>query len=202
MTVHLYHGDLPAAVRFTGAVAVDTETMGLDLNRDRLCLVQLSGGDGDAHLVRIDPKTRAENLARVLSDPAVLKIFHFARFDLAMIQKHLGVIAEPVFCTKIASRLTRTNTERHSLKDLCAELLGVALDKEQQTSDWGVAEPSAEQQRYAANDVLYLHRLKEKLEILLIREGRLELAHACFACLNTRAALDVAGWADVDIFAH
>lgn len=202
MAIFLHHGDLPATVRFAGSVAVDTETMGLNLNRDRLCLVQLSAGDGDAHLVKILPGVDAPNLKALIADPAVLKIFHFARFDVAMLKKNLGVDCAPVYCTKIASKLCRTNTDRHGLKDLCRDLLGVELSKEQQTSDWGAAEPSPEQQQYAANDVLHLHKLKEKLDALLAREGRAGLAAACHAFLATRAALDLAGWDDVDIFAH
>ncbi len=202
MAIFLHHGDLPASVSFRGSVAVDTETMGLNLNRDRLCLVQLSAGDGDAHLVRILPGTPAPNLVALLADPALLKIFHFARFDVAMLKKNLGVDCAPVYCTKIASKLCRTNTDRHGLKDLCRDLLGVELSKEQQTSDWGAPEPSAEQQHYAAADVLHLHALKDKLDALLAREGRAELAAACHTFLATRAALDLAGWDDVDVFAH
>lgn len=202
MAIFLHHGDLPATVRFAGSVAVDTETMGLNLNRDRLCLVQLSAGDGDAHLVKILPGVDAPNLKAVIVDPAVLKIFHFARFDVAMLKKNLGVDCAPVYCTKIASKLCRTNTDRHGLKDLCRDLLGVELSKEQQTSDWGAPDPTPEQQQYAANDVLHLHKLKDKLDALLAREGRAELAAACHAFLATRAALDLAGWDDVDIFAH
>jgi ribonuclease D len=202
MAIFLHQGDLPESVRFSGSVAVDTETMGLNLQRDRLCLAQLSGGDGDAHLVRIVPGVDAVNLKAVFADPKLLKIFHFARFDVAMIKRHLGVDCAPVYCTKIASKLCRTNTDRHGLKDICRDLLGIELSKEQQTSDWGAAEFSAEQQQYAANDVLHLHRLKEKLDALLLREGRADLAHACFGFLGTRAALDLAGWAENDIFAH
>lgn len=202
MAIFLHHGDLPASVSFRGSVAVDTETMGLNLNRDRLCLVQLSAGDGDAHLVRILPGTPAPHLVALLADPALLKIFHFARFDVAMLKKNLGVDCAPVYCTKIASKLCRTNTDRHGLKDLCRDLLGVELSKEQQTSDWGAPEPSAEQQHYAAADVLHLHALKDKLDALLAREGRAELAAACHTFLATRAALDLAGWDDVDVFAH
>jgi ribonuclease D len=202
MAIFLHHGDLPATVRFTGSVAVDTETMGLNLQRDRLCLVQLSAGDGDAHLVKIAPGVDAPNLKALFADASVVKIFHYARFDVGMIKRNLGVDCAPVFCTKIASKLCRTNTDRHGLKDLCRDLLGVELSKEQQTSDWGAPAPSAAQQQYAANDVLYLHELKAKLEALLAREGRTELALATIAFLNTRAALDLAGWADEDIFTH
>ncbi|MBN2751781.1 MAG: ribonuclease D, partial [Rhodospirillaceae bacterium] len=199
MTIFLHYGDLPETVRFTGSVAVDTETMGLNPHRDRLCLVQLSAGDGDAHLVKITGGTDPVHLKAVLADPALLKIFHFARFDVAMIAQNLGVDCAPVFCTKIASKLCRTNTDRHGLKDLCRDLLDVTLSKEQQTSDWGAPTPSPDQQQYAANDVLYLHRLKEKLDVLLDREGRRTLADSCFGFLGTRAALDLSGWPDEDI---
>ena len=201
--VKLHRGDLPQEVAFRGSVAVDTETMGLDPNRDRLCLVQLSGGDGVCHVVQIPQDgTPAPRLAATLRDPSLLKIFHFGRFDIAMIRRNLGVLAEPVFCTKIASRLTRTYTDRHGLKDLCKELLHVDLSKQQQSSDWGAAELSQEQLAYAASDVLYLHVLRERLEEMLAREGRTELADACFRFLPTRALLDLAGWADQDIFEH
>lgn len=202
MTNHLHRGDLPAHVDFKDSIAVDTETMGLRIDRDRLCLVQLSGGDGNAHLVQIVPGMRAERLAALLADPGRLKIFHFARFDLAMIEKHLGVRCAPVYCTRTASRLVRTNTDKHGLKDLCKELLGVEISKQQQTSDWGADSLSAEQVDYAAADVLHLHRLKAEMDRLLAREGRAALAQACFGFLPDRAALDVAGWADDDIFAH
>ncbi|MGE4529500.1 MAG: ribonuclease D [Rhodospirillaceae bacterium] len=202
MAIFLHHGDLPEGVRFSGSIAVDTETMGLNLHRDRLCLVQISAGDGDAHLVKIAPGVDPVRLKAVLADPAILKIFHFARFDVAMIARHLGVSCAPVFCTKIASKLCRTNTDRHGLKDICRDLLGVELSKEQQTSDWGAPDPTEEQQKYAANDVLYLHQLKDKLSALLEREGRRALADACFGFLAARAALDLSGWADEDIFAH
>lgn len=202
MANHLHRGDLPAHVTFTGSIAVDTETMGLRIDRDRLCLVQLSAGDGDAHLVQIVPGQKASRLAAVLADPSILKIFHFARFDLAMIAKHLGVRCAPAYCTRTASRLVRTNTDKHGLKDLCKELLGVEISKQQQTSDWGAESFTAEQVDYAAADVLYLHRLKAEMEKLLAREGRAALAQACFTFLPDRAALDVAGWADEDIFAH
>ncbi|MGE4062575.1 MAG: ribonuclease D [Rhodospirillaceae bacterium] len=202
MTNHLHRGDLPANVTFKDSIAVDSETMGLRLERDRLCLIQLSAGDGDAHLVQILPGQAAPRLAAVLADPKTLKIFHFARFDLAMIVKHLGVRCAPIYCTRTASRLVRTNTDKHGLKDLCKELLGIEISKQQQTSDWGAESLNAEQVDYAAADVLYLHRLKVEMDKLLAREKRVELANACFTFLPDRAALDVAGWADEDIFAH
>jgi ribonuclease D len=202
VTNHLHRGDLPANVTFKDSIAVDTETMGLRIERDRLCLVQLSGGDGDAHLVQILPGQKSPHLAAVLADQKVLKIFHFARFDLAMIAKHLGVRCAPAYCTRTASRLVRTNTDKHGLKDLCKELLGIEISKQQQTSDWGAETLTAEQVDYASADVLYLHKLKAEMDRLLARENRAELANACFAFLPDRAALDVAGWADEDIFAH
>jgi len=203
LSIHLYRDDLPENLALGPAVALDTEAMGLHPHRDRLCLVQLSAGDGQAHLVQLRPGSPPPpRLVRLLGDPAVLKIMHFARFDLAAIQRHLGVMAAPVYCTKIASRLTRTFTDRHGLKDLCQDLLGVSLSKQQQTSDWGAEQLSEDQQRYAAADVLYLHRLKEQLDRLLIREGRLSLAEACFRFLPTRALLDLNGWPDFDVFAH
>ncbi len=201
--IELHRGDLPADVTFADAVAVDTETMGLDPNRDRLCLVQLSGGDGVCHIVQFAQESyKAPNLCALLSDRKRVKIYHFARFDLAMIERNLGIIAAPVFCTKIASRLTRTYTDRHGLKDLCRELLGVDISKTQQTSDWGAAELSQEQLQYAASDVLYLHALRERMAEMLAREGRTELAQACFDFLPARASLDLRGWAAEDIFAH
>ena len=202
MTNYLHTGDLPSKVTFKESIAVDTETMGLRLQRDRLCLVQLSGGDGDAHLVQIVPGRPSPLLAAVLSDPKLLKIFHYARFDIAMIAKHLGVRCAPVYCTRTASRLVRTNTDKHGLKDLCKELLGIEISKQQQTSDWGAEALSTEQVDYAAADVLYLHKLKQEMDRLLARENRVELAKACFDFLPDRAALDLAGWADEDIFAH
>jgi ribonuclease D len=202
MTNRVYQGDLPATVKFSGSVAVDTETMGLRLDRDRLCVVQLSAGDGDAHLVQIKPGQQTPHLNAVLTDPAIVKIMHFARFDLAMMQKHLGIRCTPVFCTRTASRLVRTNTDKHGLKDLCKELLGVDMSKQQQSSDWAAATLTPEQIEYAASDVLHLHRLKTEMERLLQREGREALADACFRFLPDRAALDVAGWPDEDIFAH
>ena len=202
MTNHLHRGDLPKNVTFTGSVAIDTETMGLRLNRDRLCLVQLSAGDGHSHLVQIVPGTPSPNLTAVLADPHIVKIFHFARFDLAMIQRSLGVRCTPVYCTRTASRLVRTNTDKHGLKDLCKELLGVEMSKQQQSSDWGAPALTPEQIEYAASDVLHLHRLKAEMERLVAREGRADLMDACMRFLPDRAALDLAGWADEDIFAH
>ena len=184
-------------------MAVDSETMGLVLGRDKLCVVQLSAGDGDAHVVRLNrPDYDAPNLKRLLADPGVLKIFHFGRFDIAMFLLHLGVVTSPVYCTKIASKLVRTYTDRHGLKDLVKDVLGVDLSKTQQSSDWGAAKLTPEQVSYAASDVTSLHALKQKLDAMLAREGRTDLAQACFDFLPHRAALDVAGWPDVDIFAH
>jgi ribonuclease D len=203
MAIELHEGDLPDTVKFGAAVAVDTETMGLNPHRDRLCLVQMSAGDGNCHIVRLKKgQYEAKNLKALLADPAVTKIFHFARFDVAAIKRFLGVVPTPLYCTKIASRLARTFTDRHGLKDLCKDLLGIDLSKEQQTSDWGAAELSQAQLKYAANDVLHLHALRGKLDELLIREGRRELAEACFRFLPTRAELDLAGWPEEDIFAH
>ncbi|HEX7967290.1 MAG TPA: ribonuclease D [Stellaceae bacterium] len=203
MSIHLHHGDLPAGLDFGAAVAIDTETMGLDPHRDRLCLVQLSAGDGVCHLVQFAPGAYdAPRLKALLADPAVLKIFHFARFDVAMLQHYLGVLPQPIYCTKIASRLVRTFTDRHGLKDLCRDLLGVELSKQQQSSDWGAPELTDEQLRYAASDVLHLHALKAKLDSMLAREGRQHLAQACFEFLPTRALLDLRGWGVEDIFAH
>jgi ribonuclease D len=207
-TIHLHRHDLPETVALGATVAVDTETMGLDPHRDRLCLVQLSGGDGIAHLVQLIPPALGgrgydcPNIARLLADPATTKLMHFARFDVAVLQHALGIGLASVKCTKIAAKLIRTFTDRHGLKDLCRELLGVELSKQQQTSDWGAVELTSEQLAYAASDVLYLHALWAKLEALLRREGRLELAEACFAFLPTRARLDLLGWADPDIFQH
>jgi len=203
MTIHLHKNDLPAGLTFSGSIAVDTETMGLQPTRDRLCLVQLSAGDGTAHLVQFDGQNYdAPNLKAVLSDRALVKIFHYARFDLAVIAHYLNVHAAPLWCTKIASKLTRTYTDRHGLKDLCRELLGVDLSKLQQSSDWGAAELSDAQLNYAASDVLHLHALKERLETMLDREGRRPMAEACFEFVLVRAAMDLAGWDDLDIFAH
>lgn len=203
MSISYHQGDLPAGLSFGSIVAIDSETMGLNLHRDRLCAVQLSAGDGSAHVVHFPtPDYAAPNLRALLADPAVTKLFHFARFDLAMIQRHFGISCAPVYCTKIASRLVRTNTERHSLKELCSNLLGIDLSKEQQTSDWGAGTLSPEQLSYAAADVLHLHALKAKLDALLEREGRTHLAQACFGFLPARALLDLAGWGEEDIFSH
>jgi len=203
MAIKLHHGDIPEGLSFGPSVAVDTETLGLNPHRDRLCLVQLSSGNGDAHLVQFEPGAyAAPNLKRLLGDPRVTKLFHFARFDVAVLHRFLGITCAPVYCTKIASKLTRTYTDRHGLKDLCKELLGKDLDKQQQSSDWGARELTQEQLTYAASDVLYLHALKAKLDAMLEREGRETLAQACFDFLPTRAVLDLAGWADSDIFAH
>ena len=207
MTIRLHRGDLPDLSRYTGAVAIDTETMGLNPDRDRLCLVQLSPGDGSADLVQIPPHSQdassfAPNLKRLLADSRLLKIFHFARFDLGMLYKTLGVMPEPVYCTKIASRLARTYTDKHGLKDLVREVLGHDLSKQQQLSDWGAAELSDAQLSYAAADVLYLHALKERLDAMLARESRDALAAACFRFLPDRVRLDLAGFAAEDIFAH
>ncbi|HEY8163153.1 MAG: ribonuclease D [Methylocystis sp.] len=203
MTIRLHQGDLPSAAALSPIVAIDTETLGLNPHRDRLCLVQLSFGNGDAELVQIAKgQTEAPNLVRLLTDPNVLKLFHFARFDLAILAKTFGVMPAPVYCTKIASKLTRTYTDRHGLKDLVRELTGVEISKQQQSSDWGAATLTDAQQAYAASDVLYLHQLKEKLDVLLAREGRADLADACFGFLPTRARLDLAGWPETDIFSH
>lgn len=203
MTVFYHQNDLPADLDLGAVVAVDSETMGLNLQRDRLCVVQLSAGDGDAHVVHFpEPRWQAPNLVRLLGDPTVVKLFHFARFDVAMVRRHFGIVCAPVFCTKIASRLTRTNTDRHGLKDLCRDMLGIDLSKQQQTSDWGSAKLSPEQLAYAASDVLHLHALKARLEELLDREDRRALAQACFDFLPHRADLDLAGWSEEDIFAH
>ena len=203
MTTRLHRGDLPDLSRYRGAVAIDTETMGLDLRRDRLCVVQLSPGDGSADVVQIPAGvTDAPNLKRLLGDPAILKIFHFARFDVGMLFHRFGVMPAPVYCTKIASRLTRTYTDRHGLKDLVRDLVGIDVSKQQQLSDWGAADLTDAQVAYAATDVLHLHALKDKLDVLLAREGREELAAACFRFLPDRARLDLAGWAAEDIFAH
>jgi ribonuclease D len=203
MTIRLHRGDLPDLSRYHGAVAIDTETMGLNPQRDRLCVVQLSPGDGSADVVQIPADaTDAPNLKRLITDPARLKIFHFARFDIATLCNRFGVMPTPVYCTKIASRLTRTYTDKHGLKDLVRDVLGIDLSKQQQLSDWGAAELSEPQVAYAASDVLHLHALREKLDAMLVREGREQLAAACFAFLPDRARLDLAGWADQDIFAH
>jgi ribonuclease D len=207
-TIHIHRHDLPPDADFGAVVAIDTETMGLDPRRDRLCLVQLSAGDGVAHLVQIIPKslggkgTDCPNLKQLLADPGITKLFHFGRFDIAMLFHALGVLAAPVICTKIASKLVRTYTDRHGLKDLCRDLIGIEISKQQQTSDWGAAALSAEQCSYAASDVLHLHALWARLETLLIRENRLELARACFAFLPVRAQLDLLGYEAPDIFSH
>lgn len=203
MAIHFHSFDLPDHVDLGSTVAVDTETAGLSLIRDRLCVVQLSSGDGDAHLVHFpEPRYVAPNLVRLLGDPSVLKLFHFARFDVAILKANLKVDCSPVYCTKIASKLVRTYTDRHSLKDLVRELAGVEMSKEQQSSDWAAPTLSDAQQAYAASDVLYLHTIKEKLDALLAREGRTDLAQACFDFLPARANLDLSGWEDLDIFAH
>ena len=203
MTIRLHRGDLPDITRYKGVVAIDTEAMGLDARRDRLCVVQLSPGDGSADVVQIPAaKADAPNLKRLLGDTGILKIFHFARFDLGMLYNTLGVMPTPIFCTRTASRLARTYTDKHGLKDLARELLGVDLSKQQQSSDWGAETLSDAQLSYAAADVLHLHALKEKLDVMLVREGRAELAAACFRFLPDRARLDLAGWAAEDIFAH
>ena len=208
MTITLHHGDLPDGLAFPDGVAIDTETMGLRTGRDRLCLAQLSAGDGTVHLVQFDnPRQNpdayaAPRLRALLADPAVMKLFHFARFDMAAFANAMGVMTGPVYCTKIASRLVRTYTDRHGLKDLCRELLGTELSKQQQSSDWGSSALSDEQRDYAAHDVLYLHQLRAILDERLEREGRRQLAYDCFACLPTRVSLDLAGWPDEDIFAH
>ena len=201
--IKLHKGDLPANVTFTGNVAIDTETLGLNPHRDRLCLIQLSAGDGNAHLVQFDGKDySAPRLKALLTNRDVLKIFHFARFDVAVLQKYLGVTTSPIYCTKIASRLVRTYTDRHGLKDLCSELLGVELSKQQQSSDWGAEKLTDQQRFYAASDVLHLHAMKAKLDMMLDRERRRAFAEAAFGFLATRAALDLAGFPEDDIFAH
>ena len=203
MTIRLYRGDLPEARQYGDAVAVDTETLGLNPHRDRLCLVQLSGGDGTADLVQIEAgQSAAPNLAKVLADSSITKLFHYARFDVAALYSAFGVIAEPLYCTKIASRLVRTYTDRHGLKDLVKELLDIDLSKQQQSSDWGSETLSDAQKAYAASDVVHLHALREKLDRQLAREGRSDLATACFRFVPVRARLDLAGWQDEDIFAH
>ena len=203
MSHTLHKGDLPEGLTFGDAVAIDTETMGLNVPRDRLCLVQLSGGDGKAHLVQFARGAYdAPRLKALIADPGVTKLFHFGRFDIAVLRHYLGILAEPVYCTKIAAKLVRTFTDKHGLKDLCRELLGVDLSKQQQTSDWGAETLSADQLRYAASDVLHLHELRTKLDAILEREGRAALAEATFRFLPHRAELDLAGWGEVDIFAH
>jgi ribonuclease D len=201
--ITLHKGDLPAGLAFERSVAIDTETLGLKPHRDRLCLVQLSAGDGTAHLVQLSGTGyAAPRLKALLTDASVLKIIHFARFDMGVLAKHLGVMTGPAYCTKIASKLARTYTDRHGLKDLAGELLGLELSKQQQSSDWGAATLSDQQRAYAAADVLHLHAIKARLDAMLEREGRMDLAEACFRFLPTRAALDLAGFEDQDIFAH
>ncbi|MBY6159704.1 ribonuclease D [Mameliella alba] len=203
MTNHLYKGDLPDDLDLGPVVAIDCETMGLNPHRDRLCVVQLSGGDGNAHLVQVAKgQTQAPNLARLLTDPDVLKLFHFGRFDIAAMYHAFGTLAAPVYCTKIASRLVRTYTDRHGLKALTQELLSVDISKQQQSSDWGAEDLTDAQLDYAASDVLYLHRLREALNAMLEREGRMEIAQSCFDFLPTRSILDLEGWPETDIFAH
>jgi ribonuclease D len=203
MAIRVHQGDLPEGLDFGAMVAVDTETMGLDAHRDKLCVVQLSAGDDDAHLVQLDRSTYdAPNLKALLEDPKVTKIFHYARFDVGMLKAYLKADTGPVYCTKIASKLARTYTDRHGLKDLVREMLGVEMSKQQQSSDWGTPVLSDAQKQYAALDVIYLHELKIRLDQMLRREGRMELALACFEFLPTRAALDLAGWPESDIFAH
>ena len=203
MSIHLHKNDLPDGLTFSGSIAVDTETLGLKTTRDRLCLVQLSAGDGDAHIVQFTADNYdAPNLKALLSDRAVVKIFHYARFDLAAIAQYLGVHAAPLWCTKIASKLARTYTDRHGLKELCRELLNVDLSKAQQSSDWGAPDLSDAQLNYAASDVLHLHALKDRLEIMLDREGRRPMAEACFDFVLVRSAMDLAGFEDLDIFSH
>jgi ribonuclease D len=203
MTIRFHRGDLPDAAAFGQSVAIDTETLGLVPHRDRLCVVQLSSGDGTADVVQIAAgQTRAPNLEKLLADPAVTKIFHFARFDVAVLYKTFGVVTQPLYCTKIASKLTRTYTDRHGLKDLVRELLGVDLSKQQQSSDWAATDLTEAQLAYAASDVLHLHALRAKLDAMLLREGRQELAAACFGFLPARAKLDLLGWQDADIFSH
>ena len=203
MAINLHQEDLPDGLDLGVVIAVDTEAMGLNPHRDRLCLVQLSAGDGECHLVQFRRGSyRAPNLCRLLADPGIEKLFHFARYDLAVIRRYLGVLCRPVYCTKVASKLARTYTDRHGLKDLCQELIGIELSKQMQSSDWGAAELSEAQLIYAAGDVLYLHEIRERLDGMLAREGRQALAAACFAFLPERAELDLAGWGNQDIFAY
>jgi ribonuclease D len=203
MSITLHKGDLPADIDFGTSVAVDSETLGLQIPRDKLCLVQLSAGDGNAHIVQLDRSSYdAPNLRALMANPAVTKLFHYARFDVAVMQQYLGVVTTPIYCTKIASKLVRTYTDRHGLKDLCRELAGVEISKQQQSSDWGADTLSEAQLSYAASDVLHLHKLKSVLDGMLEREGRMEYAKACFAFLPVRASLDLAGWPDQDIFSH
>lgn len=203
MTITLHQGDLPSGLDFGSSIAVDTETMGLNPNRDRLCLVQLSAGDGTAHIVQLaKDEYDAPNLKAVLANPKITKLFHYARFDIAVIRKYMGVECTPLYCTRTASKLARTYTDRHGLRDICRELLGVELNKQQQSSNWGAKELNEDQLKYAANDVLYLHELKEKLDEMLANVGRTELAQKCFEFLPVRAALDLEGWPEIDIFEH
>ena len=203
MTIRYHEGDLPAGADFGASVAIDTETMGLQPHRDRLCVVQLSAGDGTADVVRIaKDQSRAPNLEALLADPKVTKIFHYARFDIAALYNRFGVMTRPVYCTKIASKLVRTYTDRHGLKDLLRETIGVEISKQQQSSDWGAATLSEAQLAYAASDVLHLHKVRDKLDLMLAREGRTEIARACFDFLPTRARLDLMGWPENDIFSH
>lgn len=199
----MHYGDIPADLKFNGDIAVDTEAMGLNNKRDRLCVVQVSDGGGDAHLVKFAPGAYdVPNLKKLLSDPNRTKLYHFARFDLSIMQYYLGINAGPVYCTRTASRLVRTYTDRHGLKDICRELIGVEISKQQQSSDWGAEALTPEQIEYAAADVLHLHKLREKLNVMIAREGRQELFNSCMNFLPHRAALDIAGWEDQDIFAH
>lgn len=203
MTIHYHKGDLPAGLELGSLIAIDTETQGLSMVRDQLCVVQISSGDGDAHIVQMDrSRYDCPNLKTLLADPGVEKILHFARFDVAMIRKYLGVTLAPVFCTKIASKLVRTYTDRHGLKDVTRELVGADMNKQQQSSDWGADTLSPAQLEYAASDVQHLHKLRERLSAMLEREGRMELAKSCFDFLPTRAELDLMGWPETDIFAH
>jgi len=204
MTIYTHKGDLPADFTCEGVVAVDTETLGLKHNRDRLCVIQLSDGKGDAHIVQVvrEDYDKAPRLKAILADPSIIKIFHYARFDVAVIKKYFKVDCAPIYCTKIASKLSRTYTDRHGLKSVCAELTGVQLDKHQQSSDWAAETLSDAQQRYAANDVLYLHEMMAQLNMMLAREGRTELAQSCFDFIPVRVQLDLAGWEDKDIFDH
>ena len=202
-TIELHSGDLPKGLSFDNSIAVDTETQGLNLNRDRLCVVQLTAGDGVCHLVQILPdKYHAPNLKNILVDPDVTKIFHYARFDVAVLKRNLDVIASPIFCTKIASKLVRTYTDRHGLQELTKELLNIEISKEQQSSDWAAGKLTKDQLQYAAADVLYLHQIRDKLKDMLVRENRLALAQACFDFLLTRVELDLKGWQNTDIFSH
>lgn len=203
MTITLHKNDIPSGLKFGSRVAVDTETMGLFQQRDRLCLLQLSGGDGKAHIVQFDGKNyKAPNLRKLLGDPKILKIFHFARFDIGIIKAYLDVLCAPVYCTRTASKLARTYTDRHGLREVCRELLGIEISKQQQSSDWGAPDLSEEQIAYAAHDVFYLHQLQDKFDVMLEREGRKDLAYKCFDFLPVRAELDRAGWAGSDIFEH